>query len=87
MNKSEQVLSAFEYAYSLYEKYKSSDLYEQLAIIEAIQKFNLNIFQLDRTIFNATPVDRTKETIVLHIMGPIKRYLDKNRWYDLFCKS
>lgn len=86
MKKSEKVISAFNFAYSLYEKYKSSDLYEQLALIEAIQKFNLAILQLDRTIFNTTPVDRHKDTLVMHIMGPIKRYLDKNRWYELFCK-
>lgn len=86
MKKSEQVISTFYYTYSLYKKYKSSDLYEQLALVEAIQKFDLSVLQLDRTIFNATPIDRHENTLVMHIMGPIKRYLDKNRWYELFCK-
>lgn len=87
VNKSDLTVSALSFAYSLYEKYKTSTLNEQLAIVEAIEKFNLTTLLLDRTVFNATPVDKHNNTLVLHIMGKIKQYLDKSNWIDLFCKN
>lgn len=83
-NKSDKVVSALKYAYSLYEKYKNSELYEQLAIVEAILTYKLDILELDRTIFNSTPIDRHEKTLVLHIMGKIKQFLDKSNWIELF---
>lgn len=87
VNTSDKTLSALNYAYSLYEKYRTSTLNEQLAIVEALEKYNLSILLLDRTVFNATPLDRHNKTLVLHIMGKIKRYLDKSNWIELFCKN
>lgn len=84
VNKSELTISALSFAYTLYDKYKTSTLNEQLAIVEAIEKFSLTTLLLDRTVFNATPIDRHKNTLVLHIMGKIKQYLDKSNWIDLF---
>lgn len=86
VNKTDKLISALKYAYSLYEKYKSSDLYEQLAIVEAINAYKLDIFELDRTIFNATPIDSTNKTLILHIMGKIKQFLDRSNWIELFYK-
>lgn len=84
IKRSDKTIAALNYALILYDEYKSDPFYEQTALIEAFKKYDVSITQISDALFNASPFNSTKETVILHLMGMIKEHLTVSHWMNYF---